>query len=94
MYYSGGKVVILEITEDVIRAKFAFGLLPGWWLSKFEQVKSQKGTDNLLKARNALGNGGPVSQSMSGMVFCANQAFRGSIFKFLITLTNDVTSTR
>lgn len=30
----GGKLVIWEITQDVIRASFAFGLLPGWWLSQ------------------------------------------------------------
>lgn len=30
----GGKLVILEITNDVVRAGFAFGLLPGWWLSE------------------------------------------------------------
>ncbi|KAL8860211.1 MAG: hypothetical protein Q9178_003475 [Gyalolechia marmorata] len=30
----GGKLVVFEVTEDVIRARFAFGLLPGWWLSE------------------------------------------------------------
>ena len=30
---SGGKFVIFEVAEDVLRAVFAFGLLPGWWLS-------------------------------------------------------------
>ena len=30
---SGGKFVIFEIAQDVLRAGFAFGLLPGWWLS-------------------------------------------------------------
>lgn len=30
----GGKLIIWEITHDVIRASFAFGLLPGWWLSE------------------------------------------------------------
>ncbi|KAL9636598.1 MAG: hypothetical protein Q9204_002194, partial [Flavoplaca sp. TL-2023a] len=32
----GGKLVVFEVTEDVIRARFAFGLLPGWWLSEEE----------------------------------------------------------
>ncbi|KAL9074826.1 MAG: hypothetical protein Q9161_001964 [Pseudevernia consocians] len=30
----GGKFVIFEITQDALRAGFAFGLLPGWWLSE------------------------------------------------------------
>jgi len=30
----GGKIVMFEVTQDVLRARFAFGLLPGWWLSK------------------------------------------------------------
>ncbi|MCJ1389859.1 hypothetical protein MMC18_002716 [Xylographa bjoerkii] len=30
----GGKFVIFEIAQDVLRAGFAFGLLPGWWLSE------------------------------------------------------------
>lgn len=30
----GGKLIIWEITHDVLRASFAFGLLPGWWLSE------------------------------------------------------------
>ena len=30
----GGKFIIWEITQDVIRARFGFGLLPGWWLSE------------------------------------------------------------
>ncbi|KAI9842656.1 MAG: Type I Iterative PKS [Sclerophora amabilis] len=29
----GGKLALFEVTEDVTRAGFAFGLLPGWWLS-------------------------------------------------------------
>ncbi|KAL8846747.1 MAG: hypothetical protein Q9221_008190 [Calogaya cf. arnoldii] len=33
---SGGKLIVFEVTEDVIRARFAFGLLPGWWLSEEE----------------------------------------------------------
>ena len=31
---TGGKLIIWEITQDVLRARFAFGLLPGWWLSE------------------------------------------------------------
>lgn len=31
----GGKIAIFEMTQDVLRAQFAFGLLPGWWLSKW-----------------------------------------------------------
>ncbi|KAL8902861.1 MAG: hypothetical protein Q9207_004326 [Kuettlingeria erythrocarpa] len=30
----GGKLVVFEVTEDILRARFAFGLLPGWWLSE------------------------------------------------------------
>ena len=36
---SGGKLIIFEVTEDVLRARFAFGLLPGWWLSKSSKGK-------------------------------------------------------
>ncbi len=32
----GGKLIMWEITEDTIRSGFAFGLLPGWWLSEDE----------------------------------------------------------
>lgn len=35
---SGGKLALYEITEDATRAGFAFGLLPGWWLSKLQAL--------------------------------------------------------
>ncbi|KAJ5273329.1 reducing type I polyketide synthase [Penicillium angulare] len=30
----GGKLIMLEQTGDFVRGGFAFGLLPGWWLSE------------------------------------------------------------
>lgn len=44
---SGGKLVVFEVTEDVIRARFAFGLLPGWWLSRFMIVLNNDSADLL-----------------------------------------------
>lgn len=37
----GGKFVLFEPTQDVLRAGFAFGLLPGWWLSIFRDLSFQ-----------------------------------------------------
>ena len=33
----GGKLILFEVVHDAIRASFAFGLLPGWWLSEEEE---------------------------------------------------------
>ncbi|KAL8720573.1 MAG: hypothetical protein Q9225_002592 [Loekoesia sp. 1 TL-2023] len=33
----GGKVCIMETTQDQLDLQFAFGLLPGWWLSEEEE---------------------------------------------------------
>ena len=32
MEIRGGKLVLWEVTQDVFRAGFSFGILPGWWL--------------------------------------------------------------
>lgn len=32
----GGKLLLIETTKDQLDVQFAFGLLPGWWLSMFD----------------------------------------------------------
>ncbi|KAL8658296.1 MAG: hypothetical protein Q9226_001112 [Calogaya cf. arnoldii] len=56
----GGKLVVFEVTEDVIRARFAFGLLPGWWLSEEEYRQtgpciSINAWDNLMRTTGFSG---------------------------------------
>ncbi|KIM94092.1 hypothetical protein OIDMADRAFT_207730 [Oidiodendron maius Zn] len=33
----GGKIILIETTQDQLDVQFAFGLLPGWWLSEEEE---------------------------------------------------------
>ncbi|KAK2006256.1 KR-domain-containing protein [Colletotrichum eremochloae] len=36
----GGKLILVETTNDQLDLFFTFGLLPGWWLSKEEERQS------------------------------------------------------
>jgi acyl transferase domain-containing protein len=68
---SGGKLALYEITQDVTRSGFAFGLLPGWWLSMSQVLFMFCGTNLVSKAMRIIGNGAPASRHRSGMSFCA-----------------------
>lgn len=39
----GGKLCIMETTQDQLDLQFAFGLLPGWWLSTARHAYSESG---------------------------------------------------
>jgi hypothetical protein len=34
----GGKLLLLETTQDHVDLQFVFGLVPGWWLSMSTQL--------------------------------------------------------
>ncbi|KAJ5113761.1 reducing type I polyketide synthase [Penicillium angulare] len=54
---SGGKLVMLEQTGDFARGGFAFGLLPGWWLSE-DDYRSWGPTMTPQKWNNVLESNG------------------------------------
>ena len=75
--------MIFEVTQDVIRAGFAFGLLPGWWLSMCV-IHPAIQCLNMLKVKKTTGDGDLAYQQKSGTVYCAELDFREQIWKFPI----------
>lgn len=43
---SGGKFALFEVTEDVMRAGFVFGLVPGWWSTASGHLDNPRNQDD------------------------------------------------
>ena len=69
---SGGKLILLEQTNlDVRRLSFAFGILPGWWLSKLcRDVSGLQRGSLVTQARKSIACGRPLLRNNAGMKYC------------------------
>ncbi|KAL4860796.1 hypothetical protein BDV12DRAFT_208828 [Aspergillus spectabilis] len=77
----GGKLVLLEQTGDFARGGFAFGLLPGWWLSQ-DGYRSWGPTMPPAKWNGVL-----QGNSFSGTDFVIND-YQGSVYQELSVIVS------
>ena len=84
--YSGGKLVLFEYyNEQVTRAQFAFGLLPGWWRSEFfnrHQCCHSSSTAHVLTGSEESRQRSPLIAPESWHNFLTKSGFSGADLTF------------